>query len=160
LSDRYADYWELNRNHALIDYEYCVKNPKGFKGYGENCWGLTASYSMDGYHAHMPHNNDLGVITPTAALSCYPYTPKESEAALKHFYFDLGDKLWGKYGFYDAFSENANWFIPRYLGLDQLTVAPMIENHRTGLLWNLFMSCPEIQEGLKKLGFTYQPEIK
>lgn len=157
LSDQYADYWELNRNHALIDYKYCVENPKGYKGYGENCWGLTASYSTNGYNAHMP-SNDTGVITPTAALSSYPYTPKESMAALKHFYFDLGDNLWGKYGFYDAFSETENWYINRYLGLDQLTIAPMIENHRTGLLWNLFMSCPEIQEGLKKLGYTYQPE--
>ena len=157
LSDQYADYWELNRNHALIDYKYCVENPKGYKGYGENCWGLTASYSTNGYNAHMP-SNDTGVITPTAALSSYPYTPKESMAALKHFYFDLGDNLWGKYGFYDAFSETENWYINRYLGLDQLTIAPMIENHRTGLLWNLFMSCPEVQEGLKKLGYTYQPE--
>lgn len=155
LKDAYADYWELNRNHALIDYMYCIENPKGFKGYGENCWGLTASYSPDGYAAHMP-GNDLGVITPTAALSSYPYTPEESRAALQHLYFDLGDKLWGKYGFYDAFSEEQNWYIPHYLGLDQLTIAPMIENHRTGLIWDLFMSCPEIQQGLDRLGFTYE----
>jgi len=154
LKDRYADYWELNRNHALIDYNYCVENPKGYKGYGKDCWGLTASYSPEGYDAHMP-GNDRGVITPTAALSCYPYTPEESGAALKHFYYDLGDKLWGKYGFYDAFSETEDWYTPRYLGLDQLTIAPMIENHRTGLIWNLFMSCPEVQQGLEKLGFTY-----
>lgn len=154
LKDRYADYWELNRNHALIDYNYCVENPKGYKGYGKDCWGLTASYSPEGYDAHMP-GNDGGVITPTAALSCYPYTPEESGAALKHFYYDLGDKLWGKYGFYDAFSETEDWYTPRYLGLDQLTIAPMIENHRTGLIWNLFMSCPEVQQGLEKLGFTY-----
>lgn len=159
LKDKYADYWELNRNHALIDYKYCVENPKGYMGYGENCWGLTASYSPNGYDAHMP-GNDLGVITPTAALSSYPYTPEQSHAALKHFYFDLGDKLWGKYGFYDAFSEAQNWYIPRYLGLDQLTIAPMIENHRTGLLWNLFMSCPEVQQGLDKLDFTYISENK
>lgn len=154
LKDRYADYWELNRNHALIDYNYCVENPKGYKGYGKDCWGLTASYSPEGYDAHMP-GNDRGVITPTAALSCYPYTPEESGAALKHFYYDLGDKLWGKYGFYDAFSKTEDWYTPRYLGLDQLTIAPMIENHRTGLIWNLFMSCPEVQQGLEKLGFTY-----
>lgn len=154
LKDRYADYWELNRNHALIDYNYCVENPKGYKGYGKDCWGLTASYSPEGYDAHMP-GNDRGVITPTAALSCYPYTPEESGAALKHFYYDLGDKLWGKYGFYDAFSETEDWYTPRYLGLDQLTIAPMIENHRTGLIWNLFMGCPEVQQGLEKLGFTY-----
>lgn len=155
LKDRYGDYWELNRNHALINYKYCVENPKGFKGYGENCWGLTASYSPKGYDAHMP-SNDLGVITPTAALSSYPYTPEESAAALKHFYFDLGDKIWGKYGFYDAFSEENNWNPPHYLGLDQLTIAPMIENYRSGLIWNLFMSCPEVQQGLDRLGFTYE----
>ena len=156
LKDRYADYWELNRNHTLIDYIYCVENPKKFKGYGPDCWGLTASYSPRGYSAHMP-GNDLGVITPTASLSSFPYTPEESMAALKHFYFDLGDQLWGKYGFYDAFSESKDWFIPRYLGLDQLTIAPMIENYRSGLLWNLFMSCPEVQQGLERLGFTYNP---
>ena len=156
LNDQYADYWQLNRNQALINYDYCVENPKGFAGYGDNCWGLTASYSVNGYSAHMPMKNDLGVITPTAALSSFPYTPEQSMKALKHFYFDLGDKIWGEYGFYDAFSVQDNWYPQRYLAIDQLTIAPMIENYRTGLLWNLFMGAPEIQEGLKKLGFTYE----
>jgi hypothetical protein len=153
LNDKYADYWDVNRNHTLINYKYCVENPKHFKGYSDACWGLTASYSTEGYHAHAPACNDLGVISPTAALSSYPYTPEESAKALKHFYFNLGDSIWGKYGFYDAFSIEHNWYPKRYLAIDQCTVAPMIENHRTGLLWRLFMSCPEIQEGLKKLGF-------
>ncbi|MDR1624809.1 MAG: beta-glucosidase [Tannerellaceae bacterium] len=153
LHDAYADYWTLNKNQALINYAYCIQNPNGFKGYGDNCWGLTASYSVDGYSAHMPFQNDHGVITPTAALSSYPYTPEESFRALKHFYFDLGDKLWGKYGFYDAFSIEHDWYPQRYLAIDQCTIAPMIENYRTGLLWKLFMSCPEIQEGLDRLGF-------
>lgn len=152
LTDEYADYWNVTRNHAMSDYEYCVRNPKGYKGYGKNCWGLTASYSIDGYSAHSP-GNDLGVITPTAALSSFPYTPQQSMAALKYFW-GKGNRIWGKYGFYDAFSETANWTAPHYLAIDQLTIAPMIENYRTGLLWNLFMSCPEIQSGLKKLGFT------
>ena len=152
LKDRYGDYWELNKNHALIDYKYCQANPKQYKGYGPDCWGLTASYSPDGYSAHSP-SNDLGVITPTAALSSFPYTPEESMAALKGFY-KKGDWIWGKYGFYDAFSEQKNWTVPRYLAIDQLTIAPMIENHRTGMLWKLFMGAPEIQQGLKKLGFT------
>lgn len=153
LSDRYADYWNVVRNHALANYRYCVENPKQFKGYGENCWGLTASYSTKGYAAHCPGNNDLGVITPTAALSSFPYTPEESMRALKYFYAK-GDWIWGKYGFYDAFSESAGWTTPRYLAIDQCTIAPMIENYRTGLLWKLFMSCPEIREGLQKLGFS------
>lgn len=156
LKDQYADYWELNRNHALINYAYCVENPQGFEGYGENSWGLTASYTVDGYTAHMPMKNDRGVITPTAALSSFPYTPQESMRALEHFYYDLGDKIWGKYGFYDAFSVHHDWYPDRYLAIDQLTIAPMIENHRTGLLWNLFMGAPEIQEGLQKLGITYE----
>jgi hypothetical protein len=154
LHDAYADYWTLNKNQALINYAYCIQNPNSFKGYGDNCWGLTASYSVNGYSAHMPFQNDHGVITPTAALSSYPYTPEESFKALKHFYFDLGDKLWGTYGFYDAFSIEHNWYPQRYLAIDQCTIAPMIENYRTGLLWKLFMSCPEIQEGLERLGFT------
>lgn len=152
LSDQYANYWNVTRNHALSNYEYCKRNPKGYKGYGANCWGLTASYSIDGYSAHAP-GNDLGVISPTAALSSFPYTPDESMAALKYFW-GKGSWIWGKYGFYDAFSEQSNWTVARYLAIDQLTIAPMIENYRTQLLWNLFMSCPEVQEGLAKLGFT------
>lgn len=155
LSDRYADYWQLVCNHARTDYLYCVSNPKGFKGYGEDCWGLTASYSPGGYSAHAP-NNDLGVITPTAALSSMPYTPEESMRAARHFY-SLGERYRGKYGFYDAFSIQDNWVLPRYLAIDQLTIAPMIENYRSGLLWRLFMGAPEVQEGLKRLGFTYSP---
>lgn len=154
LKDEYADYFSVDRNQTLVNYEYCVKNPKNYKGFGPDCWGLTASYSLNGYDAHMPVINDHGVITPTAALSSFPYTPEESARALTHFYFDLGDKIWGKYGFYDAFSEQENWFPQKYLAIDQCTIAPMIENYRTGLLWDLFMSCPEIQSGLQKLGFT------
>ena len=153
LKDQYADYWNVTRNHALSNYKYCVENPKGYKGYGENCWGLTASYSINGYAAHRPMDEDFGVITPTAALSSFPYTPEESMRALKYFYAK-GDWIWGKYGFYDAFSEANGWTVPRYLAIDQCTIAPMIENYRTGLLWKLFMSHPDVQNGLKKLGFT------
>lgn len=154
LVDQYANYWDVVRNHALSDYRYCVANPKAYMGYGKDCWGLTASYSPDGYSAHAP-NNDLGVITPTGALSSFPYTPEESMAALKGFY-KKGSWIWGKYGFYDAFSDSKKWTTPRYLAIDQCTIAPMIENYRTGLLWKLFMSSPEIQAGLDKLGFTYK----
>ena len=135
----------------MTNYLYSVENPKGYKGYGEDSWGLTASYSPEGYAAHAP-NNDLGVITPTAALSSFPYTPKESMRAARHFY-DKGLRYRGKYGFYDAFSDEKNWVEPRYLAIDQLTIAPMIENYRSGLIWNLFMGAPEIQQGLNKLGF-------
>ncbi|MFT3949361.1 MAG: glucoamylase family protein [Agriterribacter sp.] len=152
LKDRYADYWQQNVNHTLINHDYCVDNPKKFKGYGENCWGLTASDTYNGYDAHSP-TNDHGTITPTAALSAFPYTPEYSMKALKHFYYDLGDKIWSEYGFTDAFNETQNWYATSHLAIDQGPIVVMIENYRSGLLWNLFMSCPEIQNGLKKLGF-------
>ena len=158
LKDAYADYWEQNRNHTLINYTYSVTNPKKFKGYGENNWGLTASDTYNGYDAHSP-TNDHGTISPTAALSAFAYTPEQSMKALKHFYYDLGDKIWGEYGFVDAFNESQNWYANSYLAIDQGPIIVMIENYRSGLLWKLFMSAPEIQKGLQKLGFE-SPAIK
>jgi len=155
LKDEYASYWDENRNQVLIDYEYCVENPKKFKGYGPDCWGLTASYSVKGYNAHMP-SNDLGVISPTAALSSFPYSPEESMHAARYFYNKLDDKLWGPYGFYDAFSETENWFPKRYLAIDQGPIVVMIENYRSQLLWKLFMKDKDVQNGLTKLEFTFQ----
>jgi hypothetical protein len=153
LSDAYANYWEQNTNHSLINYKYCVRNPKLFVGYNENCWGLTASDNHVGYSAHSP-TNDLGVITPTAALSSFPYTPDESMEALKFFYYIYGDKLWGNYGFYDAFNLTEGWVANSYLAIDQGPIIIMIENYRTGLLWDLFMSAPEVESAMTKLGFT------
>ncbi len=155
LKDKYADYWKVNRNHALIHYRYCVDNPNGFEGYGENCWGLTSSYSMKGYAGHQP-NRDLGVISPTAALSSFPYTPDESMKMLTFLYEPSRDSLIGEYGPYDAFSFSSKWYLPRYLAIDQGPIPVMIENYRSGLLWNLFMGAPEVQHGLDVLGFTYK----
>ncbi len=152
LSDRYSNYWEQNKNHTLINRAHCVANPNKFKGYGENCWGLTASDNHQGYGAHAP-DNDLGVISPTAALSAFPYTPEYSMQALRHFYYDLGDKIWSDYGFVDAFNESEGWLAKSHLAIDQGPIIVMIENYRSGLLWKIFMSCPEIQKGLKKLDF-------
>jgi hypothetical protein len=154
LKDTYADYWEENKNLALINYQWCVDNPKKFKGYGPDNWGLTSSYSTKFYTTHAPDmENDLGVISPTAALSSFPYTPIQSIAAMKHWYNDMKDKVWGPYGFYDAFSVQDSWYAQKYLAIDQGPIVVMMENYRTGLLWKLFMSCPEIKVGLKKLGF-------
>jgi hypothetical protein len=152
LKDQYADYWVQNQNHTLINYEHCVRNPNKFKGYGENCWGLTASDTYNGYDAHSPAN-DHGTISPTAALSAFPYTPDKSMKALRHFYDDLGDKIWSEYGFVDAFNETQNWYAKSHLAIDQGPIIVMIENDRTGLLWKLFMDIPDIKLGLKKLGF-------
>lgn len=154
LSDQYANYWKLNQNHALIHYQHCVENPNNFKGYGDNCWGLTSSYSMKGYAGHRP-DKDVGVISPTAALSSFPYTPKQSMEFLRYLYTEA-DSLVGTYGPYDAFSIEHNWYLPRYLAIDQGPIPVMIENYRSSFIWDLFMSCPEVQTGLDRLGFSTQ----
>jgi len=152
LSDAYAAYWAQNTAHVHINYEYCIDNPKKYFGYSNLCWGLTASDEQGGYSAHSPTNDD-GVIAPTAAISSLPYSPTESMNALRFFYYTLGDKLWKQYGFIDAFCLSAGWYDTDFLAIDQGPQIVMIENYRSGLLWNLFMSCPEIKTGLKRLGF-------
>jgi hypothetical protein len=154
LEDQYANYWEQNVNHTLINRQYCIDNPNNYKGYSADCWGLTASDNHKGYSAHSP-TNDMGVITPTAAISSIPYTPEYSLEAIRHFYYELGANLWGEYGFHDSFSLPQNWWADSYLAIDQGPIVVMIENYRTGLLWDLFMSAPEITEGLNKLGFSF-----
>ncbi len=155
LSDQYADYAVQTKNHTLINYSYCVENSKNYKGYSQDCWGLTASDGNTGYSAHSP-TNDKGVIAPTAALSSMPYAPDESMRALRFFYYKMGDRLWKEYGFIDAFNLSANWFDTQFLAIDQGPIVVMIENYRTGLIWNLFMTCPEVKDGLNKLGFQYK----
>ncbi|MBS9461086.1 beta-glucosidase [Flagellimonas sp. 389] len=159
LSDAYADYGAVNVNHSRINYQYCVENPLGYRDYGPDTWGLTASYTRNndgsiGYTAHSPAN-DQGVISPTAAISSIPYTPEESLRAMQTFY-RLKDMLLGPAGFYDAYSPQHNyWVAEAYLAIDQGPQIIMIENYRTGLLWNLFMQNEDVQKGLDKLGFTY-----
>ncbi|MBQ7269286.1 MAG: beta-glucosidase [Bacteroidales bacterium] len=153
LKDKYAAYWEQNTAHARINHAYCVANPGKHAGYGDQCWGLTASDIPGGYAASSP-TNDKGVIAPTAALSSFPYTPEQSLKALEYFYYVLGDKLWGEYGFKDAFCMDKLWFASSYIAIDQGPVVVMIENYRSGLLWNLFMQNADVSAGLDKLGFT------
>ena len=153
FTDDYANYWTQNVNASLINQKYCIRNPKNFIGYSDACWGLTSSDNQNGYSGHSP-SNDLGVITPTAALSSFPYTPTESMKALKFFYYTMGDRLWGTYGFYDAFNPTENWYAASYLAIDQGPIIVMIENYRTGLLWDLFMSAPEVQTAKNELDFN------
>ena len=153
LADNYANYFTQNRNHTLINYNHILSNPKNHFGYSDSVWGLTASDIQGGYTASSP-TNDIGVIAPTAALSSFPYTPVESMKALKFFYYVLGDKLWGDYGFRDAFSLKDIWFADSFLAIDQGPIIIMIENYRSGLLWNLFTSSPEVKAGMLSLGFT------
>ncbi len=152
LVDRYADYWAQNVAHTRLNHAYCLANPGGFKGYGPDCWGLSASDGPEGYSAHAP-DNDRGVIAPTAAISSLPYTPELTMPALRHFHDDLGDRLWRDYGFVDAFSESAGWYAETHLAIDQGPQIVMIENHRSGLIWDLVMRDPEVRRGLARLDF-------
>ncbi len=153
LQDQYASYEQQVKNHSLINRAYCIANPQGFSGYSADCWGLTASDDINGYRVHSP-TEDNGVITPTAALSSIPYSTAESLQALEFFYYKLGDKIWGEYGFKDAFSLHEPWFADSYLAIDQGPIIIGIENHRSGLLWKNFMQTPEIKSALQKLKFT------
>jgi hypothetical protein len=152
--DAYANYYVHNRNHALVQVAYCTANPGGRVGYGASSWGLTASDDPYGYSAHAAFSNDNGTLTPTAALASMPYVPAQSLAAARHFYQTYGANLWSFEGFKDAFHPGLNWTASDAIAIDQGPIVVMIENHRSGLLWKLFMSCPEVQSGLRKLGFS------
>ncbi len=152
LVDAHADYGAQARAHALVNRLHCLRNPHGWAGYGPDCWGLTASDDPEGYAAHAPHN-DTGVITPTAALSSLPYAPAEAMKALRHFHDELGDRIWDEAGFVDAFSLSRDWTADSRLAIDQAPIVIGLENHRSGLIWNLMMARPEIRAGLTALGF-------
>jgi exo beta-1,2-glucooligosaccharide sophorohydrolase (non-reducing end) len=155
IHDRFTDYFQNNRNIAKINLAYCAQNPGHYKGYGADFWGLTASDGADGYLPHEPTRDlDDGTMTFTGAFSSFPYTPDESMAMLKHVYRDLGDKVWGVYGPRDAINLSQNWISPIFMGLNQAPITVMIENYRSGLIWKLFMSNPEIQPMLKGIGFV------
>ena len=153
LCDAYADYGAQARAHALVNRAHCLANPHGWKGYGPNCWGLTASDDPTGYVAHSP-TVDTGVITPTAALSSMPFVPEAAMRALRHFHDDLGGRIFGEAGFVDAFSLEQDWVAESRLAIDQGPIVAALENHRSGLIWRLVMARPEVRRGLVALGFS------
>lgn len=152
LADAYADYGRQARAHALVNRAHCLANPHGWRGYGTDCWGLTASDDPSGYVAHSP-TEDTGVVTPTAALASLPFAPAEAMPAIRHFHDALGHLIWGEAGFVDAFSLHHGWVAESRLAIDQAPIVVALENHRSGLLWRLFMARPEVRAGLSALGF-------
>lgn len=159
LNDDHISYWDEYVNTSLIHYDYAIENPKNFENYSEHNWGLTASDDPDGYTAHKPWDNDNGTVSPTAALASMPYTPAESMKALKYFYRERGSELFGPYGPYDAFNDSRDWIQEAYIGIDQGPIVVMIENHRTRLLWETVMKDSDVQAGMEKLGFWYDPTV-
>ncbi|QYA24178.1 hypothetical protein G3I01_01190 [Gramella sp. MT6] len=152
MEDRYVNYFENNKNIVRINYRYSCENPGGYEGYGRNSWGLTASDGPEGYKAREAKpSQDDGTIAPTGAIASFPYTPEKSMDALKNFYRNNGKFLWGEYGFRDAYNLSEDWVGNIYMGLNQAPMTVMIENYRTGLLWDLFMKNQEVQEALKSI---------
>ena len=152
ITDKYTNYFDNNRDIALINHRYCLENPNHFPGYGTGCWGITASDGPWGYKANEPViSRDNGTIAPTGSLSSFAYTPDKSMDALKNLYYKYGKFLWGEYGFRDAFNLSQNWCSPIYMGLNQAPIVVMIENYRSAFIWNLFMNNPEIKKEVSRM---------
>jgi len=160
MEDNYTNYWQQNVSHTMINRHYCVyAAPKDFK-YSETDWGLTACYGGRppwGYSARSPLNDD-GVIAPTAALGSYPYTPFYSTQVLIHLAeYSLAH---GTYGFADAYSPETSTSEKKHLAIDQGPIVVMMENYRSGLIWNLLMKNADIQKGLALAGMKAKPNFK
>lgn len=152
FTDKYVNYFDNNKRIAEINLRYCIENPNKHKGYGDDFWGLTASDGTSHYSADEPTlHADKGKLTATGALASFPYTPEASMKALKNYYRNYGQYLYGYYGFRDAIDLDNNWCSPIYMGLNQAPVVVMIENYRSNLLWDLFMANPEVQSAKKKI---------
>ena len=156
IRDAHADYFENSILATLANREYSLAANQ----YPLEIWGLTASEGPNNYKAYgappaassVPVIND-GTIAPTAAATSIMFTPPLSIAAMRNMKDVYGDKLWGKYGFKDAFNPRLNWYAGDYLGLNQGPIVIAIENYRTGLIWHLFMKNQHVQDGLRKAGF-------
>jgi len=152
-------YFEHFQGLCRVQIRYAQSRRGTFRGYGP-LWGLTASLGPDGYRAFAPGADDDGTIAPTAALSSMPYVPQESRAFLLELHRNHRERLWGRFGYVDAFNLSRDWATKEYLGIDVGPIGPMIENHRSGLCWKTFMKAPEIVavvERIRRAGPAGQP---
>ncbi|MDF1542298.1 MAG: glucoamylase family protein [Anaerosomatales bacterium] len=175
MRDRGIDYFENSRRATYIQRSYAIRNPRGFRGYAENIWGVTASDGpgpatryIDGrersfldYRARaIPWGPDDGTIAPWAAIASLPFAPEIVLPAIRAFHEHYPD-MESVYGFkcsfnptFDASGNGAPWISKGYYGLDQGPIVMMIENHLTGWFWELMRSCKPIATGLRRAGFT------
>jgi hypothetical protein len=171
MKGKEMDYFENSRRATYVQRKYATDNPHGWIGYDSLCWGVTAcdgppeTYNFDdkkflgyaGRGTSGPGFNyfDDGTIAPYGPLSSLPFAPELVLPTIRSINERYGKKLWGKYGYYDAFNPTAGWVDNDFLGIDQGPMLIMIENFRTGLVWNYVMKDPVIQKGLNRLGFEY-----
>ncbi len=171
MMEKGIDYFENSRRATYVQRQYATDNPKGWIGYDSLCWGVTASdgptekynfkdkkflgYAGRGTSGPDYNYFDDGTIAPYAPLSSLPFAPEIVIPTVKSMNEKYGKKLWGKYGYYDAFNPTANWFDDDFIGIDQGPMLIMLENFRTGLVWNYVMNDTIIQQGLHRLGYEY-----
>jgi len=148
------NYFENSVQATLANMDWCRENASKYKTFGAGYWGLTASDGPDGYNVDgAPFSHSNGTVAPTAALGSFAFTPKESMEAARSF-FKIKDQLWGRYGFIDGFNLDRDWYSFKYIGIDQGPIILMIENLRTGLIWDLTMKDETVRTGLEKMGFA------
>lgn len=171
MKEKGIDYFENSRRATLVQRLYAIENPFKWIGYDSLTWGISASdgpgesYNFDdrkflGYAGRGTSGPDLnyfddGTITPYAAISSIVFAPEVVLPTIKNFNEKYGKGLWNKYGYLDSFNPTLNWFNKEYIGIDQGPLLLMIENFRSGLVWNYVMKDKIIQDGLKRLGFEY-----
>jgi hypothetical protein len=169
MKEKAIDYFENSRIATYVQRQYAQDNPHGWKGYDSLCWGVTASdgptdrYNFDdkkflgyaGRGTSGPEYNyfDDGTIAPYGPMSSLPFAPEIVFPTIRAMQQRYGAPLWGKYGFYDSFNPTADWVNDDWIGIDQGPMLIMIENFRTGLVWDYVMKDEVIQKGLARLGF-------
>jgi len=171
-----SDYFENTRRATFVQQEYAIRNPNEFVGYGEHCWGFTASDGpgwgrqvvngverefFDYVARGAPFGPDDGTVAPWVVVASLPFAPEIVIPTIRHFAdMDLG--MTRKYGFKPSFNQSFAkpdsptgwWVTPYHFGIDQGPVVLMIENYRTGLMWDLMRRCPAIVSGLRRAGFA------
>ena len=176
MREKRSDYFENSRRATAVQQQYALRNPMWFKGYGENCWGITAGpgpgFSKQrveggierqfyGYVARgVPFGPDDGTLAPWAVVASLPFAPEIVLPALRHFR-DAHPEALSEDGLLTSFNPTFDggdetrrgWRSPEHLGLDQAPVVLMIENYRSGFLWRLMRECPAIVTGLRRAGF-------
>ena len=171
MKEKKIDYFENSRRATYVQRQYAIDNPYGWVGYDSLCWGISASdgptekYNFDGkeflgYAGRGTSGPDLnyfddGTIAPYASISSIVFAPEIVFPTIKSFNERYGKNLWSSYGYLDAFNPTVNWFNKEYIGIDQGPLLLMIENFRSGLIWEYVMEDSVIQNGLKRLGFEY-----
>lgn len=150
--------WVATKNAGLANRQYCIDNPKGFKGYGPDFWGLSACDTPTGYKALGAPGwiDDDGTITPTSTVATAPYTPELALSFVQNMRKEH-PKAWGRYGFPNGYNPTKDWVDPDVIGIDLGMMMLNVENARTGFIHKLTSSHPAVKKGLQRLGFKKAP---